>query len=201
MTQALVVVDVQRDFVEGGALGVTGGIRVAEALNRLVIPTYRDNDSPVFFTKDWHIEPGEHFASSTGTEPDFINTWPDHCVAESKGAEFAVDFETYIDEIFYKGQYKASYSGAEGVNLDGIFLIDALKDAGVSQVSVVGIAFDYCVRATAEDLAAAGFDVVVIQDFVASVHAENDEQTIEELAKRGVGVYSGQAYIDGRYNA
>jgi nicotinamidase/pyrazinamidase len=201
MTQALVVVDVQNDFIEGGSLAVVGGLRVAEAMERLVLPTFRDADLPVFFTRDWHIDPEDHFASKTGTVPNFQTTWPDHCVADSQGAAFPfTDVEMYVDEVFSKGQYKASYSGADGFNIDGVDLISALQDAGVTQVSVVGLAFDFCVAATASDISAAGFDTVIVKDFTASVHPENDAEVTASLAQRGVKVYSGQDYSKGVLN-
>lgn len=187
MTSALIVVDVQKDFVEGGSLAVTGGQKVADVLANLVVPIWRDNVGPVLYTKDWHIDPGSHFSD----EPDYVDSWPRHCVADSDGADFANPYlggEAKVDEIFRKGQYAASYSGSEGVNIDGENLIDYLTELGVTTVNVVGIAFDYCVAATASDLSRAGFDTLVVKYFTASVHPENDANIIKNLESVGVKV-------------
>lgn len=185
MTSALVVVDVQKDFVEGGSLAVEGGQRIAGILNNLVVPIWHDNVGPVFFTKDWHIDPGNHFSDT----PDYVDSWPEHCVADSIGAEFAAEFkEALLENIFKKGQYAASYSGVDGVNIDGEGLIDSLQENGVTAVNIVGIAFDYCVAATALDLHAAGFETTVVKSFTASVHPENDANVIAKLESKGIHV-------------
>lgn len=191
MTGAVVVVDVQNDFVEGGSLAVLGGKAVAESIRGEVIPLAQRNMIPVFYTKDWHIEPGEHFASSTGTDPDFNVSWPDHCVAGTRGAEFATDFPALPQRTFYKGQYQASYSGFEGVNELGLSMDLVFKLNGITRVLVCGIAFDYCVKATAIDLVNAGYEVAVNISATASVHPENDAATIAELKDAGVLVWDG----------
>lgn len=191
MTNALVVVDVQKDFVEGGSLAVAGGQRVADTLARTVVPIYDKLDTLVLFTKDWHIDPGTHFSET----PDYIDSWPRHCEAGTEGADFAAEFDLIDwDNIFYKGQYEASYSGAEGKNPHGDDLVDTLKYFGIETVDVVGIAYDYCVKATALDLRAAGFQVNVIKDFTASVHPDNDDETTFELESYGISVYSGREW-------
>lgn len=187
MTTALVIVDVQVDFVEGGSLAVAGGQKQAEALAKFVLPVYREilSDSPVLFTKDWHIDPGEHFSDT----PDFIDSWPRHCVADTDGADFAADFgEVSPESIFQKGMYSASYSGADGVNIDGEGLVDYLDSLEVERVDVVGIAFDYCVKETALSLRKEGFEVTVVKAFTASVHPENDANVIKDLESAGVQV-------------
>lgn len=192
MTQALVVVDIQKDFCEGGSLAVTGGQAVADLTAKFVIPTFELAKFPVAYTKDWHIDPGTHFSDN----PDYIDSWPVHCVAESEGAAFAADFDIVSAgaQIFRKGQYRASYSGVEGENDLGWYLDAALKEWGATNVSVIGLAFDYCVKATAIDLAKAGFEVQVIKDFTASVHPENDDATTFELNEAGVNVVDGRLY-------
>jgi nicotinamidase/pyrazinamidase len=193
MTQALVVVDVQKDFCEGGSLAVNGGQRVANVLASLVIPVFETLGLPVYFTKDWHIDPGNHFSDN----PDFIDSWPVHCVMGTEGAEFAADFGSAVSErIFRKGMYSASYSGAEGVDIDGENLIDRLHEDEVTHVSVVGIAYDYCVAATATDIAAAGFRTEVIKDFTASVHPDKDDEITALLLKRGVEVFESEGWND-----
>ncbi len=184
---AVVVVDVQNDFVEGGSLGVAGGKYVADSI--LEISNIQPDS--IVYTKDWHIDPGSHFSET----PDFIDSWPRHCVAESEGAQFAQPFKsTDPERIFLKGQYKASYSGAEGHNIDGVGLVEWLRENDFEDVEVVGIAFDYCVKQTAIDLAKAGFTVRVPaptgqrDTWTASVHPENDPQTIDDLTQAGVVV-------------
>lgn len=198
----LVVVDVQNDFVEGGSLAVKGGLAVAE--NVLGISDIGPDS--IVYTKDWHIDPGTHFSET----PDFIDSWPRHCVAETKGAEFAMPFKaTDPERIFLKGQYKASYSGAEGHNIDGVGLVEWLKEHKFENVEVLGIAFDYCVKQTAVDLAKAGFNVIVsrpsknaAESYTASVHPENDEQTIADLTAAGVAVidFDDDATLGGQGN-
>lgn len=198
MTQALVVVDVQKDFVEGGSLAVAGGQEVADRAATQAVPVYRHMKLPVFFTKDWHIDPGDHFSEN----PDYIDSWPRHCEAGTDGAEFAADFGDVPEVIiFKKGQYAASYSGNEGRSggEDGVPLGEALKMAGAAHVSVIGIAFDYCVKATAIDLAKMGFAVTVIKDFTASVNPDNDDTVTFDLNEAGVDVYDGREYVKGHY--
>lgn len=184
---AIVVVDVQNDFVEGGSLAVQGGKNVAKGIE-FISDIQPDS---IVYTKDWHIDPGPHFAD----EPDYIDSWPRHCVAESEGADFALPFKnTDPERIFLKGQYKASYSGAEGHNIDGVGLVQWLQENDFHTVEVVGIAFDYCVKQTALDLAREGFKVKVpaptgdANTWTASVHPENDPATIDDLTAAGVEV-------------
>lgn len=190
MTGAVVVVDVQNDFVEGGALAVLGGKAVAETIRTEVLPLAHKMSIPVFYTKDWHIEPGEHFASSTGTEPDFNVSWPDHCVADTEGAEFATDFpDAFPSRVFHKGMYHAAYSGFEGINANNLSMDLVFKLNGITRVLVCGIAYDYCVKATALDLQKAGYEVAVNITGTASVHPENDAQVTAELKEAGVLVW------------
>ena len=183
---ALIIVDVQNDFCEGGALAVEGGNNVAQAianhLNR--IEAVDESYDFVVTTQDWHIEPEGHFAE----EPDFVNTWPVHCVAESQGAWLHPIIEAnavYIDERFYKGHYTAAYSGFEGKNSEGVLLGDWLRDAGVDSITVVGLATDYCVKATALDGAAQEFDTQVIHSLCAAVQPIKNGVK-KELRKAGV---------------
>lgn len=184
MSTALVVVDVQNDFVENGALAVPGGKALAEKLQDGLTRNYRNMGIPVLFTKDWHIDPGDHFSDT----PDFVDSWPPHCVAETEGAWFAANFFYEPEEVFYKGQYEDGYSGAEGQNEDGDTLAEVLQEKGVESVTLVGIAFDYCVKETALDLANLGFHVEVLLEYTVSVNPENEEDIINELRDGGVTV-------------
>ena len=190
MTKALIVVDVQNDFCEGGSLPVAGGLRVARDIVDY-ITTERDNYEVIVFTCDWHNPDstnGGHFSDN----PDYIGTWPVHCVASTEGALIAQPLRDYVlDEFdadfwwgnfFLKGQGKPSYSGFEGANIYDTSLNDFLLSQGVTEVDVVGIAGDYCVYATAMDALQAGYGVNVIPELVASVGGpEATANTVEAL--------------------
>ncbi|KAA9374046.1 isochorismatase family protein [Microbispora cellulosiformans] len=180
MKTALIVVDVQNDFCEGGSLPVGGGAGVAAAISRHVDDHGYDH---VVATRDYHIDPGPHFAA----EPDYVDTWPPHCVAGTSGAAFHPAFDTAkVEEIFSKGARQAAYSGFEGATADGVGLAAWLRERGVEAVDVVGIATDHCVRATALDAAAGGFAVRVLLDLTAGVARETTESALARLAEAGV---------------
>jgi nicotinamidase/pyrazinamidase len=163
MTRALLVVDVQNDFCEGGALAVEGGAAVAAAISVLLATSDYD---VVAGTRDAHRDPGDHFSPS----PDFADTWPVHCVAGTPGAEFHPALDTQrIDAVFDKGAWAAAYSGFDGVGVEGVALASWLRDRDVDAVDIVGLATDHCVRATALDAAVAGFATRVLLDLTAGV--------------------------------
>lgn len=111
MSRALIIVDVQNDFCEGGSLAVEGGAALAGAISEYVDAHHGQFDH-VVATQDWHIDPGAHFSD----DPDFVDSWPRHCVAGTRGAELHPDLDTeYIQAYFRKGQYTAAYSGFEGL--------------------------------------------------------------------------------------
>ncbi len=182
--RALIIVDVQNDFCEGGSLAVTGGSAVARAITGLLAGPHGYDH--VVATADHHIDPGSHFSD----EPDFVESWPRHCVAGSHGAQFhpALD-TTAIEAVFRKGEYAAAYSGFEG-GADGQGLADWLRSRGVKQVDVVGIATDYCVRATAEDAVKEGFDTRVLTDLTAGVSVESTAAALDEMRSAGVQLVS-----------
>lgn len=183
--RALVIVDVQNDFCEGGALAVKGGTAAAAAIADLA----GDGDGyydVVVTTRDHHIDPGTHFAAA-GTTPDFQTTWPVHCVAGTRGAELHDELaELEIDETFYKGQYDDGYSGFDGVTDAGATMSEWLHDRGITAVDVVGIATDHCVRATAVDAAADGLAVQVLLDLTAAVAPDTTAAALRELEDAGV---------------
>ncbi|HZX39792.1 MAG TPA: isochorismatase family protein [Streptomyces sp.] len=186
MHRALIVVDVQNDFCEGGSLAVAGGAEVAAAITDLVgqaQPGYRH----VVATRDHHIEPGDHFSE----HPDYVRSWPPHCVAGTEGVGFHPNFAPAvasgaIDAVFEKGAYAAAYSGFEGTDENGTTLAAWLRAREVSEVDVVGIATDHCVRATALDAARAGFTTHVLLDLTAGVAQETTQRALEELRAAGV---------------
>lgn len=178
--RALVIVDVQNDFCEGGSLAVAGGASVACAITALI--TGDHGYDHIVATKDFHIDPGDHFSD----HPDYISSWPRHCVARTPGAELHPDLDNAaIEAVFLKGAYAAAYSGFEGT-ADGVGLADWLRSRGIGEVDVVGIATDYCVRATAMDAAASGFTTRVLVDLTAGVAADSTAAAL--AAMRGAGV-------------
>lgn len=175
MSSALIVVDVQNDFCEGGSLAVTGGAAVAAAIADLLAGNHGYDH--VVATRDHHIDPGTHFAA----EPDYVDTWPPHCVAGSPGAELHAPLqESQFEAVFDKGQHSAADSGFEG-DCDGEGLDEWLADHEVNRVDIVGIATDYCVKATALDAAGAGLTTRVLLPLTAAVSPDRLDATIAEL--------------------
>jgi nicotinamidase/pyrazinamidase len=186
MSKALIVVDVQRDFCEGGSLAVAGGASVAAAIADYL--TADNGYDHVVATRDHHIDPGGHFSDT----PDFADSWPPHCVAGTPGADFHPDLAPpdgggLFEAVFDKGEYAAAYSGFEGAS-EGQSLGDWLAARAVTSVDVCGIATDYCVRATALDAARAGFETTVVLPLTAAVAPDNVESVLSELAAAGVAV-------------
>ncbi len=175
MVNALIVVDVQNDFCEGGSLPVAGGAAVAAAISSHLA---RGGYDHVVATRDYHIDPGAHFSDS----PDFVKTWPVHCVAGTPGASFhpALDVGP-IEEVFSKGAHAAAYSGFEGASPEGRTLADWLRAYDVDTVDVVGIATDHCVRATALDAAREGFTTTVLLSLTAGVAESTVDEALAEL--------------------
>ncbi len=208
MSRALIIVDVQNDFCEGGSLAVAGGADVAGAISEFVDAHHNGFDH-IVATQDWHIDPGAHFSET----PDFKDSWPPHCVAGTRGAELHPDLDTeYIQAYFQKGQFTAAYSGFEGLLApedavptgdrkpgslpdadayapadDAIGLDDWLQSHDVEDVVVVGIATDYCVMATALDAVQAGYSVTVLRHLTAGI-AEDLDDAVAEMELGGVDV-------------
>lgn len=179
MTSAVIVVDVQNDFCEGGALAVGGGQDVAAAITRWLPESGADH---VVATRDHHIDPGGHFSDS----PDFENTWPVHCMVGTAGVELHPALaRDRIEAVFDKGEYDAAYSGFEGRS-DRVELANWLREHEVDTVTVVGIATDHCVRATALDAALEGFRTTVLLDLTAGVARETTERGMRQLLGAGV---------------
>ena len=209
MSRALIIVDVQNDFCEGGSLAVPGGAAVAGAISEYLDANNSEFDY-VVATQDWHVDPGSHFSDA----PDFKDSWPPHCVAGTRGADLHPDLDTeYIDAYFRKGQFAAAYSGFEGLlapedavptgdrqagglaaaagalepDEDAIGLDDWLQSHDVEDVVVVGIATDYCVKATALDAVQAGYGVTVLRSLTAGI-AEDLEDAVAEMELGGADV-------------
>jgi nicotinamidase/pyrazinamidase len=184
MSRALLIVDVQNDFTEGGALAVAGGDAVASAVTEYLAAHAQDY-AVVIASRDWHHAEGDnggHFAA----EPDYVDSWPVHCVAGTEGAEY--DRLLTTDAVTHhvrKGQGKPAYSMFEGVTDDGETVGDVLTAAGVLEADVVGIATDHCVRASALDAVAHGVRVRVLTDLIAGVGEESSAAALIELAHAG----------------
>lgn len=224
MPKALMIVDVQNDFCEGGSLAVEGGESVACSITELAgLNRAGGAYDYVVATKDWHIDPAGHFATP-GTDPDFVNTWPVHCAAGSHGAAFHPKLEVALDEVFLKGRFTASYTGfdgtassdcgltsdgehhtsdgghhtsavpsADGIKSEapdalGVSLEEWLRQRDVTEVDIVGIATDYCVRATALDAVRAGFNTSVLTAYCAGVTEDTSAAALDEMASAGVSL-------------
>ena len=180
--RALIIVDVQNDFCEGGSLAVAGGAAVARDISSLLASPDHGYEH-VVATSDYHIDPGSHFSD----HPDYWQTWPAHCVAGTSGAAFHPAFDTSgVEAVFRKGAHAAAYSGFEGVDEHGTPLADWLREHDIDEVDVVGIATDYCVRATAADAVAAGFGTRVLLGLTAGVDPRTTAESIDALRDAGV---------------
>ena len=190
MARALIVVDVQNDFCEGGSLPVAGGARVAADIHDLLQRWHaREEGGPAYdvvvATKDHHVDPGHHWS----VKPDFAESWPVHCKVGTEGAAFHPNLDPQpFDEVFYKGEHQAAYSGFEGRTAEGEALADWLREHKVEDVDVCGIATDHCVRATALDSASEGFSTRVLTALCAGVAEETTAAALTEMTTVGVEI-------------
>ena len=186
MPRALFIIDVQNDFTEGGALGVDGGEAVAAGISDL-LAAHRGAYDMVFASRDWHDadnDNGGHFA--TDEAPDFVDSWPVHCVAGTFGAEYHDELTTEsIDFHIRKGQGQPAYSIFEGTAEEGGSVALLLDTHGITQIDIAGLATDYCVRASALDALEHGRDVRIITDLVAGVAPESSREALAEMARAG----------------
>jgi nicotinamidase/pyrazinamidase len=185
MTRALLVVDVQRDFCEGGSLAVTGGAAVAAGISAFAA---RGRYATVVASRDWHRahdSNGGHFAWGA-SDPDYATTWPIHCVEGTPGADYHGDLDRgIITDHVRKGQGVPAYSMFQGIDREGLPMPDLLTRKGITAVDVVGIASDYCCLATARDALAQGLEVRVLTDLQAGVDPAGTQAAYEELAGLG----------------
>lgn len=189
MPRALIVVDVQRDFCPGGSLAVQGGDQVAARITQWVTEDRADY-AAVVATMDWHPAPGgprpfDHFSEA----PDYVNTWPPHCVQGTPGAalhpSLALPGSTIVVR---KGQDAAAYSGFQGHDDEGNPLAAILERRGIDAVDVVGLATDHCVRATALDARALGLSVRILTEMIAGVDPDASARALQELRSTGVTI-------------
>ena len=180
--RALVIVDVQNDFCEGGSLAVQGGGEVARAISRYL---ESGGYAHVIASRDFHIDPGGHFSA----RPDYVNSWPRHCVVGTGGADFHPDLDTsHIETVFSKGAHEAAYSAFDGSDDAGTPLVAWLRERGVDELDVVGIATDYCVRATAISAAREGFRTRVLLGMTAGVDPTTTAESIDAMRAAGTQV-------------
>jgi nicotinamidase/pyrazinamidase len=178
MARALIIVDVQNDFCEGGSLAVAGGADVAAGVSAALAG---GPWAHVVATKDYHIDPGAHF----GNPPDYVDSWPVHCVVGTGGADFHPALDTArVEAVFTKGAHEAAYSGFQGT-ASGVGLADWLHARDVTEVDVAGIATDHCVRATALDAVREGFATTVLLDLTAGVATPTTEAALVALRDAG----------------
>lgn len=182
MSRALVVVDVERDFVEGGSLAVPGGLAVASGVHDLISGPGRRHYKKIVATKDWHNPAGDnggHFHA----DPDFTDTWPGHCVAHSEGAMFAPGLDAiHFDDEFHKGWDEPAYSGFQGKSArNSTTSLDAyLQFYGLSELDVCGIASTHCVKATVLDALDLGYIVRVLSDLTVGVNIDGTGRAHKE---------------------
>ena len=185
MINALLVVDVQADFVEGGSLGVPGGLAVAALIARH-LRHFKNEYQFVVASRDYHEDAPEHISD----HPDFVNTWPPHCMVGTPGAAFVPAIqnlvrEKYIQTVVTKGRHAAAYSAFDGFDTRGHPLLDVLKENRVEHIDVCGIATDYCVRASALDARKNQFQVRVLVNLCAAVNEATGQQALEEMKAAG----------------
>jgi len=190
MKRALIVVDVQNDFCEGGSLPVKGGADVAHEIGVMLHHwSLKDPKAPPYdvavATRDHHVDPGAHFSG----DPDFEHSWPPHCVVGTDGEAFHPNLDPQpFDAVFLKGEHAAAYSGFEGRTTEGDDLARWLKKNEVTHVDVCGIATDYCVRATALDAVRNGFDTTVLTAMCAGVAPGSSADAVAEMRDAGIHI-------------
>lgn len=190
MRRGLLIVDVQNDFVEGGALGVEGGNAVASGIAEYLAGPHARYDM-IVASRDWHNstdDNGGHFAAE-GTDPDFVDTWPVHCVADTPGADYhdAIDVSK-IDIHVRKGMGIPAYSAFEGVTPDNRNLAEVFAEANITDLDVVGIATDHCVLASTLDALELDIKVRVLSDYIAGVAPEPSVAAIKKVAAAGAEI-------------
>ncbi|MEV8272194.1 isochorismatase family protein [Microbacterium sp. NPDC077184] len=187
MTKALFIVDVQNDFTEGGALAVLGGDEVARRITAY-LRARADDYAVIVASRDWHDadhDNGGHFHP----EPDFVDSWPVHCVSGTAGAAYDPELDTAaITHHVKKGQGIPAYSLFEGTTDDGERVSELLDRHGILDIDVVGLATDHCVRASALDALAHGRRVRILSDLVAGVAEASSSAALAELQRAGAEV-------------
>ncbi len=190
MRRALIVVDVQNDFCEGGSSPVHGGAEVAFRIGELLHHWSRkDPKAPDYVVAlavgDHHVDPGSHFSD----HPDFVHSWPPHCLAGSDGAAFHPNLDPQpFDAVFLKGERAAAESGFEGRTSAGEELASWLRRQQITHIDVCGLTTDHGVRATALDAVRHGFETRVLQRLCAGMGPDSTRRALAEMQDAGVKV-------------
>lgn len=193
MRNALLAVDLQSDFVQEGSLPVPNGLQVAAQVARHIRHFKTEYDF-VVASRDYHEDPQDHFSAT----PDFINTWPPHCVIGTPGVAFVPPIQNLVREkliqtVVSKGRHAAAYSAFEGVDARGHYLVDVLKEQRIDHIDICGIATDYCVRASALDARKNAFQVRILVNLCAAVTETTGLQAIEEMKAAGCQIQAATA--------
>jgi nicotinamidase/pyrazinamidase len=193
MRNALLAVDIQSDFVQGGSLPVPNGLQVAAQVARH-IRHFKTEYQFVVASRDYHEDPRGHFSAT----PDYVNTWPPHCVIGTPGAAFVPPIQNLVREklvqvVVSKGRHEAAYSAFDAVDSRGHYLLDVLREQRIDHIDVCGIATDYCVRASALDARKNAFQVRVLVNLCAAVTEATGLQALEELKAAGCQVQAATA--------
>ena len=208
-TDALIVVDVQNDFIPGGALAVNGGDQIVKPINKLGLK-FKLSNNHIIFTQDWHPVGHHSFASvHEGKNPfdpihgiDGIGPvlWPDHCVQGTWGAEFHQDLDTTLAHLIIRKGYNPkidSYSALqENDKKTETGLAGYLNSSGITRVFICGLAFDHCVNFTAQDAVRKGFEVVIVRDLTRGIAEESIKSSMEQMSSMGVRFVNSSNFSD-----
>jgi nicotinamidase/pyrazinamidase len=190
MSRALLIVDVQNDFCEGGSLAVVGGAEVVRRISEF-LKAHSNKYELIVASRDWHDagSSNDGHIAIDGTAPDFVNSWPPHCIAETYGAEYHSNLDqSFVSVHVRKGMGHASYSAFEGIANDGRSLEQVLHEAEITQLDVVGLATDYCVQSSALDARAAGLAVTVLLEMCAGISQVSTQTAIAKLEQAGCAI-------------
>jgi nicotinamidase/pyrazinamidase len=193
MKNALLIVDLQNDFIEGGSLPVQGGRTVVAMVSRH-LRHFRGEYQFVVATRDYHEDPGDHFSD----QPDFVNTWPRHCVIGTQGAALCAPIlnlvrEKYIHAVIDKGRHAAALSGFDGFDPRGHTLYDVLREARVEHVDICGLVTEFCVRATALDARKKELQVRILVNLCGAANAEAGQSALDEMKAAGCQLMAASA--------
>jgi nicotinamidase/pyrazinamidase len=182
---ALVIVDIQNDFLPGGALAVPGGDKIIPVLNEY-ISVFKDHHSPIIATRDWHPQITKHFKQYGGL-------WPPHCIQNTWGARFHPDLHLPSDTIIISagiGEDQEGYSGFEGVDHTGKPFLNVLKEKQISHLYIGGIATEYCVKSTVLQAIKFGFKVNLLTDAIIGINLQpsDSQKAIDEMVNHGANL-------------
>jgi nicotinamidase/pyrazinamidase len=193
MRNALLVVDLQNDFVEGGALPVPGGTQVVAHVARHV-RHFRSEYTFVVATRDLHEDPPDHFSE----KPDYINTWPPHGVKGTTGAVLCTPISNLVREkiiqvVVDKGRHAAAVSAFEAVDPRGHLLVDVLREQRIDHIDICGLITEYCIRASALDARKHEFQVRILVNLCGAASPEAAQRAFEDMKAAGCQLMAASA--------